>query len=105
MRAPPTLSGVICNIASGLTIAAFGRHLVTPAVREPHAEFWEFLSWIANTIVFVHAGVLLTGFIWSCAGEPNRWYDYLYIIVYYLFLQAIRMGLIFMFLPLMRVRN
>lgn len=104
-QAPSKLSGVICNVASGLVISAFGRHLITPAVRAPLAEFWELLSWIANTIVFVHAGVLLTGFIWSCAGAPNKWYDYLYIIVYYLYLQFIRMGLILMFLPIMRIRN
>lgn len=104
-QAPSKLSGVICNVASGLVISAFGRHLITPAVRAPLAEFWELLSWIANTIVFVHAGVLLTGFIWSCAGEPNEWYDYLYIIVYYLYLQFIRMGLILIFLPVMRIRN
>lgn len=104
-QAPSKLSGVICNVASGLVISAFGRHLITPAVRGPLAEFWELLGWIANTIVFVHAGVLLSAFIWSCTGEPNEWYDYLYIIVYYIFLQVIRMGLIMLFSPIMRIRN
>lgn len=104
-QAPSKLSGVICNVASGLVMSAFGRKLITTAVREPLSEFWELLSWIANTIVFVHAGVLLTAFIWSCAGEPNHWYDYLYIGVYYLFLQVIRIALIMIFSPLMRWRN
>lgn len=104
-QAPSQLSGVICNVASGLVISAFGRHLITPAVREPLAEFWELLSWIANTIVFVHAGVLLSAFIWSCSGEPNEWFDYLYILVYYIFLQIIRMGLVLLFSPIMRTRN
>lgn len=104
-QAPSVLSGVICNVASGLTISAFGRHLITPSVREPLAEFWELLSWIANTIVFVHAGVLMSAFIWSCAGEPNAWYDYLFILVYYLYLQVIRMALILLFVPLMRLGN
>lgn len=104
-QAPSKLSGVICNVASGLVLSAFGRKLITSSVREPLAEFWELLSWIANTIVFVHAGVLLTAFIWSCAGEPNKWYDYLYIGVYYLFLQVIRIALIMVFSPLMRWRN
>lgn len=104
-QAPSKLSGVICNVASGLTISAFGRHLITPAVRGPLAEFWELLSWIANTIVFVHAGLLLSAFAWSCAGDPNTYVDYLLILGYYVFLQIIRMGLILLFQPLMSIGN
>lgn len=104
-QAPSKLSGVICNVTSGLTLSAFGRHLITPAVREPLHEFWELLSWIANTIVFVHAGVLLTAFIWSCAGQPQTGADYAFIIVWYLFLQVIRIGLLALFKPVMSFQN
>lgn len=104
-QSPSRLSGVICNVASGLVLSAFGRKLITTAVRGPLAEFWELLGWIANTIVFVHAGVLLSAFIWSCAGEPNKWYDYVFIGVYYLYLQVIRIVLMLLFLPVMRWRN
>lgn len=104
-QAPSRLSGVICNVASGLVLSAFGRHLITPAVREPLQEFWELLGWAANTIVFVHAGVLVTAFTWSCSGSPNGSLDYVYIIVYYLFLQVIRIGLVLLFRPLMAVGN
>lgn len=104
-QAPANLSGVICNVASGLIISAFGRHLVTPAVRGPLEEFWELLSWIANTIVFVQAGVLLSAFIWSCSGDPHEWFDYAYIFAYYLFLQVIRFGLILAFKPVMSIGN
>lgn len=104
-QAPSKLSGVICNVASGLTISAFGGHLITPAVRGPLQEFWEFLSWSANSVVFVHAGVLLTAFIWSCAGTPNTWVDYVLVLGYFLFLQVIRMGLILLFRPLMSIGN
>ncbi|CAN8076036.1 unnamed protein product [Agarophyton chilense] len=104
-QAPSKLSGVIANVASGLVLSAFGRHLITPAVRGPLAEFWELLGWIANTIVFVHAGVLLSAFTWSCAGEPHEVKDYAYILVWYLYLQLIRMGLFLLFRPLLCFRN
>lgn len=104
-QAPSRLSGVICNVASGLVISAFGRHLITPAVRGPLEEFWELLGWIANTVVFVHAGVLLSAFTWSCAGEPNTWVDYLLVGGYYIYLQIIRMGLIILFRPFMAIGN
>lgn len=104
-QSPSRLSGVICNVASGLLLSAFGRHLITPAVREPLSEFWELLGWIANTIVFVHAGVLLSAFTWSCSGDPHSYADYLYIPAYYLFLQVIRIGLILLFKPIMSFGN
>lgn len=104
-QAPSLLSGVICNVASGLVLSAFGRHLITPAVRAPLAEFWELLAWIANTIVFVHAGVLLTAFTWSCAGEPHEARDYLLVPGYYLYLQVIRFVLILLSRPLMALGN
>lgn len=74
-------------------------------MREPLAEFWELLPWIENTIVFVNTGVLLPCFIWSCADEPNKSYDYLYIVVYYLYIKFIHMGHILMLLTIMRIRN
>lgn len=104
-QSPSRLSGVICNVVSGLLISSLGRPLISPAVRGPLAEFWELLSWIANTIVFVHAGVLVSSFVWSCSGDPHVATDYLWIFGYFIFLQIIRVGLIFLFYPLLRVGN
>lgn len=86
-------------------LSAFGRHLITPAVRAPLSEFWELLAWIANTIVFTHAGVLLTAFTWSCGGEPHQLRDYLLVPGYYLYLQIIRFVLILLSRPLMAIGN
>lgn len=104
-QSPSRLSGVICNVASGLVISAFGRHLITRSVRGPLEEFWELLGWIANTIVFVHAGVLLTAFTWSCSGDPHGAKDYLFIFAWYIYLQVIRIGLMFLFRPIMSINN
>ncbi|CAN8065963.1 unnamed protein product [Agarophyton chilense] len=99
------LSGVTANIASGLVLSSYGRHLITPSVRKPLGEFWNLLGWIGSTIIFVHAGMLLSVFAWSCAGEPHQARDYVYIIVWYLFLQVMRIGLFLLFRPLLSIRN
>lgn len=104
-QAPSRLSGVICNVASGLLISSLGRPLISPSVRDPLAEFWELLSWIANTIVFTHAGVLVSSFVWSCSGDPHGVADYLWIFGYFAFLQLIRVGLMFLFYPVLRIGN
>lgn len=104
-QAPAKLSGVICNVSSGLVISALGRPLITPAVRHPLNEFWELVSWVANTIVFVHAGVMVLAFAWSCAGSPHGVKDYLFIFVHFIYLQVIRFGLFALFHPLIAWKN
>lgn len=98
-QSPARLSGVICNVTSGLLLSALGKSLITPSAREPLAHFWELLGWMANTIVFVYSGVLVTAFSWSCAGAPHEWQDYLFILAYFAFLQVLRFSLLGLFHP------
>jgi len=104
-QSPAKLSGVICNVASGLMLSAYGRPLISKSVRHPLAEFWELLGWIANTIVFIHSGVLTIAFVWPCESSPHYAKDYLLIFGYFLFLQVIRVVLFMVFLPLLSFRN
>ncbi|KAI0564722.1 Sodium/hydrogen exchanger [Gracilaria domingensis] len=99
------LSGVTANVASGLLLSAFGRQLITPSVRKPLGEFWNLLGWIGSTIIFAYAGLLLSAFAWSCAGEPHLGRDYVYIIVWYIFLQVVRIVLFLIFQPVLAFRN
>ncbi|GAB0494812.1 hypothetical protein MMPV_006108 [Pyropia vietnamensis] len=98
-QSPARLSGVICNVTSGLLLSALGKSLITPSAREPLAHFWELLGWMANTIVFVYSGVLVTAFSWSCAGVPHEWQDYLFVLAYFAFLQVLRFVLLGVFHP------
>lgn len=104
-QSPARLSGVICNVTSGLLLSALGKSLVTPSAREPLAHFWELLGWMANTIVFVYSGVLVTAFSWSCAGAPHEWYDYLFVLAYFAFLQVLRFVLLGVFHPALAWRQ
>ncbi len=104
-QSPAKLSGVICNVASGLMLSAYGRPLISKSVRHPLNEFWELLGWAANTIVFIHAGVLTIAFVWPCSDSPHGVKDYLLIFGYFLFLQVIRVVLFMVFLPLLSFRN
>eukprot|EP00171_Calliarthron_tuberculosum_P017649 IDg17649t1 len=84
-QSPAVMSGVICNVASGLVLSAYGRPLISKSVRHPLAEFWELLGWAANTIVFIHAGVLTVAFVWPCENAPFSLRDYFLIIAFFLF--------------------
>lgn len=104
-QSPAKLSGVICNVASGLVLSAYGRPLISKSVRHPLAEFWELLGWAANTIVFIHAGVLTIAFVWTCENTPLSARDYLLIFAYFLYLQVIRVALFMLFLPILSFKN
>ncbi|KAJ8908592.1 hypothetical protein NDN08_005297 [Rhodosorus marinus] len=100
-QSPSILSGVICNVTAGIMLSAYGKGLVSPTVRDPLQKIWHLLSWIANTIVFVYAGLLVVAYIWSCAGDPLEWYDYVHILTWYAFINVLRFGLIFLSHPIM----
>ncbi len=104
-QSPAHLSGVIANVAAGLTLSAYGKPLISQSVRHPLAEFWELLGWIANTIVFVHAGILTVAFVWPCPSHSRTVLDYLLIFGIYLFLQVIRIGLFSLAYPVLSWRN
>lgn len=104
-QAPQKLSGVIANVASGLILSAYGRPLVSQRVRHPLEEFWELIGWIANTIVFVHAGILTIAFMWPCNSHSLSVRDYMLIPAFFLFLQVIRVALFGAFYPIMSWGN
>mmetsp|Transcript_9481 Transcript_9481/g.17099 ORF Transcript_9481/g.17099 Transcript_9481/m.17099 type:complete len:1264 (-) Transcript_9481:54-3845(-) len=104
-QSPSKLSGVICNVTSGLVLAHLGKPFISPRVRDPLARFWQLLAYISNTIVFVFSGLLLIAFIWSCAGSPLEWYDYVFILAYYGFLQLLRFALVFLSYPVFKWRQ
>lgn len=104
-QSPAHLSGVIANVAAGLTLSAYGKPLISKSVRHSLSEFWELLGWIANTIVFIHAGVLTIAFVWPCPSHNINYYDYLLIFAFYAFLQVIRIGLFAVFLPFLSWKN
>uniref|UniRef100_A0A7S1TIL2 Cation/H+ exchanger transmembrane domain-containing protein n=1 Tax=Compsopogon caeruleus TaxID=31354 RepID=A0A7S1TIL2_9RHOD len=104
-QSPSRLSGVICNVFSGLTLSALGKQLISPGARDPMESFWRTLAWIANTFVFVYAGVLIVVFAWVCAGDPLKWSDYLISLFWFLLLQVVRFVLVFLLLPFFRVNH
>ncbi|GAB0493946.1 hypothetical protein MMPV_005234 [Pyropia vietnamensis] len=104
-QVPAIFSGVICNVTSGLVLSAYARPLISPSVRDPLHHLWEYIAWAANTIVFVYAGVLVTAFTWSCSGSQHGWRDYVYIFIWFGFLQLIRFFFLAAFHPLLSWRQ
>lgn len=62
------ISGVIALVAFGLTVAYVGKPRLKPQVNTFMGSFWELLTYIANTLIFIIVGVVIAekvDFSWS----------------------------------------
>lgn len=90
------VSGVIALVAFGLTIAYVGRPRLRPEVNIFMAKFWELLSHIANTLVFIMVGLVIAekvDFSWLHLGV---------LIVMYIALNLFRYLMITLLYPIMK---
>lgn len=90
------ISGVIALVAFGLTIAYVGKPRLKPQVNTFMRSFWELLTYIANTLIFIIVGVVIAekvDFSWShCA----------ILLLVYIALNIIRYITIMMLYPIMK---
>lgn len=54
------ISGIIATVAASIIVGNYGRYKMTPKVEEYIDNFWEYFAFIANSIVFILLGFLLT---------------------------------------------
>lgn len=90
------ISGVIALVAFGLTIAYVGKPQLKPQVNIFMGSFWELLTYIANTLIFIIVGIVIAekvDFSWShCA----------ILLLVYIALNIIRYITIMMLYPIMK---
>ena len=90
------ISGVIALVAFGLTIAYVGKPRLKPQVNAFMGSFWELLTYIANTLIFIIVGIVIAekvDFSWSHLGI---------LLLVYVFLNIFRYAAIMMLYPIMK---
>lgn len=50
-------SGIMATMAAGITLGSWGRIKISPSVRHYLDHFWEYLAFIANTLIFLMVGL------------------------------------------------
>ncbi|MFQ5724323.1 MAG: cation:proton antiporter, partial [Terriglobia bacterium] len=53
------VSGVMATVAAGVTLASYGRTKISPPVQEFMHQFWRYLAYIANALIFFLVGIVL----------------------------------------------
>ena len=90
------ISGVIALVAFGLTVAYVGKPRLKPQVNIFMGSFWELLTYIANTLIFIIVGVVIAekvDFSWSHFGI---------LLLVYVFLNIFRYITIMILYPIMK---
>lgn len=90
------ISGIIALVAFGLTVAYSGRPRLEPQVNAFMGKFWELLTYIANTLVFIMVGIVIA------AKVSFSWVDLGVLVLIYAALNLIRFVMIRAFYPLMK---
>lgn len=89
------VSGVIALVVFGQYFAQSGRPHLKPAVNEFMEKFWSFLAFIANTLIFLIVGIVISTrveFSWTLIGG---------IVVMFVALNVIRYIMIALFYPIL----
>jgi len=101
-----TMSGVLCTVALGVTMGLMAKPRLSPKTHEPIEVFWEMLEYMANTTIFIYAGVKIAIKIWEVGIEVGDNEDKFisgdewgWSILLYLFLQVIRLLTIMLSYP------
>ena len=90
------VSGVIALVAFGLTVTYVGKPRLKPQVNTFMEHFWELLTYIANTLIFILVGVVIAekvDFSWGALGV---------LILVYIALNFIRFAMIMLLYPVMK---
>lgn len=90
------VSGVIALVAFGLTVTYVGKARLKPQVNTFMEHFWELLTYIANTLIFILVGVVIAekvDFSWGALGV---------LILIYIALNFIRFAMIMLLYPVMK---
>lgn len=90
------VSGVIALVAFGLTVTYVGKPRLKPQVNNFMEHFWELATYIANTLIFIIVGIVISEkvtFSWGSLGI---------LILIYIFLNVFRYAMISMLYPIMK---
>ena len=91
------VSGVVALVALALMFSSVGRTKISPEVEGFLHHFWEMMAHIANTLIFLLVGVLITTRVKLDSTEY-----WIALIVLYIGILIIRGGVVTLFMPLLK---
>ncbi|KAG0600449.1 hypothetical protein M758_11G035100 [Ceratodon purpureus] len=95
------VSGVLTVMTVGIFFAAFARTAFTGESEQSMHHFWEMISYIANTLVFILSGVVIAESILR-SHDKIQGRDWVYLLLLYIFVQLSRAFLVAVLYPFLK---
>ncbi|CAL8460804.1 g335 [Coccomyxa elongata] len=99
------VSAVLAVVILGIYMSAKGVMAISRKVEHPLHIIWEELEFLANTLIFVLSGVIITGKIWESSTTKADYIqpaDYGYAVLLWVYLVVIRGLLFVIFWPILK---
>ena len=90
------VSGVIALLVFGLTITYVGKPRLKPQVNTFMESFWELLTYIANTLIFILVGIVIAEKV------DFSWSSFAVLLLIYVCLNLFRFAMIMLLYPIMK---
>jgi CPA1 family monovalent cation:H+ antiporter len=91
------VSGVLATVAAGLVIGNYGAYKISPAVKEIMIHFWDYMAFIANSLLFLIMGML----IWKVQGNIAPLFSSIIIVL--ITVLAARACITYMLVPIINI--
>lgn len=90
------MSGVLGLVALGLAMASVGKTRISPEVQHFLHEFWELAAFIANVLIFIIVGVVISQRVEFSID------DFILLGIFYIGIHVVRAIMLVLFYPLMK---
>ena len=96
------MNGIITIVTIGIFLAAVGRSKINPEVELNLHTFWTFLVFLAQTIIFILAGIIFGHRVLVDSSGFIRVEDYNNLFLLYLIIYAVRLLSLLFFYPFLK---
>ncbi|KAL4516515.1 hypothetical protein Ndes2526A_g05070 [Nannochloris sp. 'desiccata'] len=95
------LSGMLSLVFFATALSAYGKSRISRSVATSFDFFWEWVDWLANTLIFFLSGLITALELFRVSTITKT--DWGWAVVLWLFLVAIRTAMVVLFYPLLRL--
>jgi NhaP-type Na+/H+ or K+/H+ antiporter len=94
------VSGILAIVGLGFYMTSKGKIRISHTSEESIHHVWSYLGFLAETLIFFLSGIIIG--VEIVFNDELHWIDFAKLVALYFFLHVIRIGLILIFLPVLK---
>jgi len=94
------MSGILAICSMGFFLSGFSGNVISPMVEEPLHHVWGFIGWVAETFLFILAGVIIGGSVLPTDQIDGK--DWPLLLLHFILLYLTRVVMLGLFYPILK---